>query len=150
MGIGRRGHPLPFSCCGSAAPAGRSAGTTLLQCSSPARRRGAEQQRAASRRSSVTQVARGVLAGGIMKRVSVSGSWFSRRSAIIALGLAVVATGTLVLVSHKAHLSRLLALLPYAGILLCPLMHVFMHKGHGGHGENATHGGRGSRPPEDE
>jgi hypothetical protein len=36
------------------------------------------------------------------------------------------------LVAHTAHT---LALLPYAFILLCPLMHLFMHSGHGG-GEN--------------
>jgi hypothetical protein len=35
------------------------------------------------------------------------------------------------LVAHTAHT---LALLPYALILLCPLMHLFMMRGHGGHG----------------
>jgi Flp pilus assembly protein TadB len=35
------------------------------------------------------------------------------------------------LVAHTAHT---FALLPYAFILLCPLMHLFMHRGHGGHG----------------
>jgi hypothetical protein len=35
------------------------------------------------------------------------------------------------LVAHTAHT---LALLPYAFILLCPLMHLFMMRGHGGHG----------------
>ena len=38
---------------------------------------------------------------------------------------------------HRAHVSQWW---PYALLLLCPLMHVFMHKGHGG----GTHsGGRG-------
>ena len=76
-----------------------------------------------------------------MKRIAVSGSWLSRRAVIIALGVAVAAAGTLTLISHKAHLSRLLPLLPYAAILLCPLMHVFMHGGHGG---------QGSQPPGDD
>ncbi|WP_409525613.1 DUF2933 domain-containing protein [Nitrincola sp. MINF-07-Sa-05] len=34
-------------------------------------------------------------------------------------------------VEHGAHL---LPYLPFLIILLCPLMHIFMHKGHGGHG----------------
>lgn len=35
---------------------------------------------------------------------------------------------------HRAHVSQWW---PYALLLLCPLMHVFMHKGHGG----GTHSG---------
>ena len=31
---------------------------------------------------------------------------------------------------HRAHL---FGFLPYALLLACPLMHVFMHRGHGGH-----------------
>ena len=37
-------------------------------------------------------------------------------------------------VEHRAHLAGTLRWLPLAILLLCPLMHVFMHKGHGGHG----------------
>ncbi|MBA0380562.1 DUF2933 domain-containing protein [Stenotrophomonas maltophilia] len=43
-------------------------------------------------------------------------------------------------VEHRAHLAGTLRWLPLAILLLCPLMHVFMHKGHGGHG---GHGGNG-------
>ena len=32
---------------------------------------------------------------------------------------------------HRAHI---LGVLPYALLLLCPLMHFLMHRGHGGHG----------------
>jgi hypothetical protein len=32
-----------------------------------------------------------------------------------------------------AHQDRVLALLPYALLAACPLMHMFMHHGHGGH-----------------
>lgn len=32
---------------------------------------------------------------------------------------------------HRAHV---LGILPYAIFLLCPLIHLFMHRGHGGHG----------------
>lgn len=34
---------------------------------------------------------------------------------------------------HKAHLSGLLYYLPFVLLLLCPLVHMFMHGGHGGH-----------------
>jgi hypothetical protein len=33
---------------------------------------------------------------------------------------------------HKAHI---LGALPYVLLLLCPLIHVFMHRGHGAHGD---------------
>lgn len=32
---------------------------------------------------------------------------------------------------HKAHI---LGALPYGLLLLCPIVHMFMHRGHGGHG----------------
>jgi hypothetical protein len=34
---------------------------------------------------------------------------------------------------------------PYLILLLCPLMHVFMHRGHGGHG--SSHGGVDAAAP---
>ncbi|MBL1378895.1 DUF2933 domain-containing protein [Zobellella iuensis] len=37
---------------------------------------------------------------------------------------------------HRAHL---LGALPYLIILLCPLMHLFMHRGHGGGGGDDHH-----------
>ena len=36
---------------------------------------------------------------------------------------------------HRAHL---LGILPYLILLACPLMHLFMHRGHGGHDQH-TH-----------
>ena len=50
--------------------------------------------------------------------------------------LAAILTATLIylLIDHPAHV---LAALPYAFILLCPLMHLFMMRGmHGGHGDH--------------
>ena len=44
---------------------------------------------------------------------------------IVFLGTA----GFFLLTEHKAHL---LGALPFLIFLLCPLMHIFMHKGHGG------------------
>ncbi len=54
----------------------------------------------------------------------------------IFLALAVFYLG----VEHRAHLAGALRWLPLAILLLCPLMHVFMHKGHGSHGSH-SHGG---------
>jgi hypothetical protein len=34
------------------------------------------------------------------------------------------------------HLAHLIPILPWLFLLLCPLMHLFMHGGHGGHGDN--------------
>jgi hypothetical protein len=43
--------------------------------------------------------------------------------------------GFFLLTEHRAHL---FGVLPYLLILLCPLMHLFMHHGHGGgHGHAA-------------
>ena len=55
---------------------------------------------------------------------------------IVATLVAVVASVYLWL----AHRDHLLALLPFAILVACPLMHVFMHRGHG-HGGHA-HGER--------
>jgi hypothetical protein len=38
---------------------------------------------------------------------------------------------------HRAHL---LGVLPYLLLLACPLMHIFMHRRHGGHGGQGGHG----------
>ena len=67
-----------------------------------------------------------------MKRIALSGSRLSRPAVVIVLGVAVAAVGALVLIPHRAHL---LGLLPYALFLLCPLLHIFMHRGHSGHRE---------------
>ena len=40
------------------------------------------------------------------------------------------------LMEHRAHF---IYALPYLILLLCPLMHLFMHRGHGGHGSHAAH-----------
>ncbi len=38
---------------------------------------------------------------------------------------------------HKAHI---LGALPYVLLLLCPFIHLFMHRGHGGHGGDGSGG----------
>ena len=57
--------------------------------------------------------------------------WRSRGG--VALLIVAAIGGFLLLTEHRAHV---LGFLPYAFLLACPLMHVFMHRGHhhGGHG----------------
>ena len=57
------------------------------------------------------------------------GFW-SSRYAIGLLVLGAIATYFL-LREHRAHF---FGALPFLLLLACPLMHVFMHRGHGGHG----------------
>jgi hypothetical protein len=52
-----------------------------------------------------------------------------RATLIVFLGVA----GFFLLAEHRAHV---LGYLPFLIFLLCPLMHLFMHKGHGKHGSN--------------
>lgn len=43
---------------------------------------------------------------------------------------------------HRAHVIQYL---PWGLLALCPLMHVFMHRGHGGHGSHDSAPGGGER-----
>ena len=52
--------------------------------------------------------------------------WFSGKG-LAAIGL-IAAVSYFLLVEHRQHL---FVFLPYLILLLCPLMHVFMHHGHG-------------------
>ena len=49
------------------------------------------------------------------------------------------------------HLAHVVGVLPYLLLLACPLMHVFMHGGHGHHhhhsGKSDTSGSKASRKP---
>lgn len=56
-------------------------------------------------------------------------NWLFSRTGIATL-VAVSVLGFLIYEGHGAHL---LGFLPYLLILSCPLMHIFMHGGHGGH-----------------
>jgi hypothetical protein len=58
-----------------------------------------------------------------------------------AIGLIVIGAvaGYFLLTEHRAHL---FGALPFLLLLACPLMHLFMHHGHGGHGSgHADHHG---------
>lgn len=47
---------------------------------------------------------------------------------------------------YLAHGDHLLALLPYALLAICPLMHLFMHRGHGHGGPGHGKGVHGNDP----
>jgi hypothetical protein len=67
----------------------------------------------------------------------------SRRSRWVFVGFALLAV-LLLAFEHRMHLSGLIGWLPYLILLACPLMHLFMHGGHGhGGGDGKTDGGEG-------
>lgn len=57
--------------------------------------------------------------------------WFSPKG-LAALGL-IGAVSYFLLMEHRQHVFEYL---PFLILLLCPLMHVFMHRGHGKHGSH--------------
>ena len=56
--------------------------------------------------------------------------WFRSRTTTWVL-LGFLAIGAFFLITE--HTAHLLGFLPFALFLLCPLMMLFMHRGHGGH-----------------
>jgi hypothetical protein len=67
--------------------------------------------------------------------------WTSRAFIVCAVFLLMV--GILLWTEHLAHA---LGYLPYLLLLACPLMHIFMHGGHGGHNHA---GSKANRTPND-
>jgi hypothetical protein len=61
------------------------------------------------------------------------------RMGLVLIGFLLIA-GFYLVTEHAAHV---FGFLPYALLLLCPFLHLFMHAGHGGHG---GHGGDGGKP----
>jgi hypothetical protein len=59
--------------------------------------------------------------------------WRSR-AGVVLLGFVAVA-GFYLATEHTAHL---LGALPFLIFLACPLMHLFMHHGHGGHDKGGS------------
>jgi len=67
------------------------------------------------------------------------------RMNVVLIGFLVV-IGYLLISEHQAHLSGVLNYLPYVLLLLCPLMHFFMHGSHGRHGDLDNAQPRGDAP----
>jgi DUF2933 family protein len=67
-------------------------------------------------------------------------SFLRSRAGLVLIGFLVIA-GALLFTEHRAHVLGALIYLP---LLLCPLMHVFMHGKHGGHGSHGHHNPDGS------
>lgn len=66
-----------------------------------------------------------------------SSSAWSTYSRTVFIAFALIALG-LIAYEHRVHV---LGILPWLLILACPLMHLFMHHGHGGHSghDHASH-----------
>lgn len=62
------------------------------------------------------------------------GSFLTSRAGLVLLGFLVIG-GVLLFTEHRAHVLGALIWLP---LIVCPLMHIFMHGGHG-HGGHAGH-----------
>lgn len=76
-----------------------------------------------------------------------SSSTWSIYSRIVFIAFAVTALG-LIAYEHRAHF---LGVLPWLLILACPLMHLFMHHGHGNHtGPDHVDHGAGTIQPRKE
>jgi hypothetical protein len=61
-------------------------------------------------------------------------SFLFSRAGLVLIGFMIIA-GALLFTEHRAHVLGVLIWLP---LLACPLMHIFMHGGHG-HGGHAHH-----------
>lgn len=68
----------------------------------------------------------------------------SNRWYILCLYAGGLALAALLLVQHWVHVSPFL---PALVLLACPLMHVFMHRGHGHHDRKNPTSGHGQTPP---
>ena len=71
-------------------------------------------------------------------RSSPSAPWYRSRAGLALLGFLAVG-GFFVVTEHTAHA---LGALPYALLLLCPLLHLFHRGPGGGHGGHGGDGGK--------
>lgn len=69
-------------------------------------------------------------------------SFVTSRTGLVLIAFLAI-SGALLLTEHRAHV---LGALPYLLLPACLLMHVFMHKGHGGHHHHDQHNA-GARAP---
>ena len=68
-------------------------------------------------------------------------SFLTSPAGLVLIGFLAIG-GVYLWMEHRAHLLGALVFLP---LLLCPLMHLFMHHGHGGHSGHGTSSSGDSR-----
>ncbi len=66
--------------------------------------------------------------------------FFASRANIVLVGFLLIG-GYFLVTEHWAHLLPFLSFLPWLFLLACPLMHFFMHGGHGGDHDKGDRGG---------
>ena len=64
-----------------------------------------------------------------------------KSKANIALGAFLTIGAVFLVTEHRAHLIGWIPYWPYLLLLACPLMHLFMHGGHGSHGSGKASNG---------
>ena len=69
------------------------------------------------------------------------GNWLRSRAGLTLIAFLVIAAFFLI-TEHTAHF---FGFLPYTLLLLCPLLHMFMHHGHGDHANHADHATDGEK-----
>lgn len=74
------------------------------------------------------------------KRPSFSLRALLSRHWMVLVGFLAIA-GYFLWNEHRAHIPPIGSWLPWLLLALCPLMHIFMHHGHGGHGNKDNDGG---------
>ena len=67
---------------------------------------------------------------------------FASAANIVLIGFLAIG-GYFLVTEHRAHIATAIPYLPFLLLLACPLMHIFMHSGHAGHGKHD--GGESSR-----
>ena len=70
------------------------------------------------------------------------GNGMKSKAKWVFIGFAAIAAYFLI-TEHKAHLSGLLNYWPFLLLAACPLLHMFMHGGHGRHGDDSGKDTRG-------
>ena len=63
--------------------------------------------------------------------------WLNSTSNWVLLAFLAIA-GFYLIAEHKAHV---FGMLPFLILLACPLLHVFMHRGHAGHSDDSPSAG---------
>ena len=72
-------------------------------------------------------------------------AFLKSRTGVVLLTFLAIAAFFLI-TEHTAHV---LGVLPFALVLLCPLMHLFMHHGHSSGDSESTTGDQGERSKEE-